>query len=108
MALGLAASANFPVLFLAIYWKGLTARGALIGGSVGLVSALALIVLGPEVWVRALGNPQAISPLEYPALISAPLAFVTAWLVSVLDPQKPTAEERIAADRAARLANDSV
>jgi cation/acetate symporter len=95
MALGVAASANFPVLFLAIYWRRLTARGALIGGAVGLISALVLIVLGPEVWVRVLGNPQAISPLEYPALISTPLAFVTAWVVSVLDPQKPTGDERV-------------
>lgn len=88
MALGIAASANFPVLLLAIYWRGLTARGALIGGTVGLLSAITLIVLGPEVWVRVLGNEQAISPLEYPALVAAPLAFITAWIVSVLDSNK--------------------
>jgi cation/acetate symporter len=97
MALGLAASANFPVLFLAIYWRRLTARGALLGGAIGLVSALVLIVLGPEVWVRVLGNPRAISPLEYPALIAAPLAFVTAWLVSVLEPRRPADEQRVMA-----------
>lgn len=107
MALGLAASANFPVLFLAIYWKGLTARGALAGGTVGLVSALVLIVLGPEVWVRVLGNSQAVSPLEYPALISAPLAFLTAWLVSVLDPQKPAGQDRTGTDPGASLARIS-
>jgi cation/acetate symporter len=92
MALGIAASANFPVLFLAIYWRGLTARGALAGGTVGLLSAIALIVLGPEVWVRVLGNAQAISPLEYPALVAAPLAFVTAWLVSAFDSNKQGAQ----------------
>ena len=107
MALGVAASANFPVLFLAIYWRGLTARGAMIGGATGLVSALVLIVLGPEVWVRVLGNAQAISPLEYPALASAPLAFVTAWLVSMLDPQKPATDERVANDHAASFARSS-
>ena len=107
MALGVAASANFPVLFLAIYWRGLTARGAMIGGATGLVSALVLIVLGPEVWVRVLGNAQAISPLEYPALASAPLAFVTAWLVSMLDPQKPATDARVANDHAASFARSS-
>lgn len=96
MALGIAASANFPVLLLAIYWRGLTARGALAGGTVGLLTAIALIVLGPEVWVRVLGNAQAISPLEYPALVAAPLAFITAWLVSSLDSSKQSVQAQTA------------
>jgi cation/acetate symporter len=32
LAFGIAASANFPVLILSMYWKGLTTRGALFGG----------------------------------------------------------------------------
>ena len=36
LAFAVAASANFPVLLLSIMWKGLTTRGAVIGGFVGL------------------------------------------------------------------------
>jgi cation/acetate symporter len=37
LAFGIAASANFPVLILSMYWKGLTTRGA-IGRLLGLVA----------------------------------------------------------------------
>ena len=37
-----AASANFPVLVSSIFWRGMTTRGAVIGGSLGLVSAVLL------------------------------------------------------------------
>ena len=40
LAFAVAASANFPVLFLSMLWKGLTTRGAVIGGVVGLVSSV--------------------------------------------------------------------
>ena len=81
-AMVLAASANFPILFLVIYWRGLTVAGAIAGGLTGLVSAMVLLVLGPSVWVKVLGNPAPIFPAEYPTLITMPLAFVVAWLVS--------------------------
>ena len=42
LAFGIAASANFPVLILSMYWKGLTTLGALAGGYAGLVSAVVL------------------------------------------------------------------
>ena len=90
-AMVLAASANFPVLFLVIYWRGLTAAGAIAGGLSGLVSALVLLVLGPSVWVKVLGNPTAIFPAEYPTLITMPLAFLVAWLVSRLTAPDPRA-----------------
>ncbi|MEW5728867.1 MAG: cation/acetate symporter ActP, partial [Pseudomonadota bacterium] len=57
LAFGLAASVNFPVLFLSIFWKGLTTRGAFIGGFLGLLSAVTCVVLGPAVWVGVLKNP---------------------------------------------------
>jgi cation/acetate symporter len=40
LTFSIAASSNFPVLLLSIYWKGLTTRGAVMGGSLGLVSAI--------------------------------------------------------------------
>jgi cation/acetate symporter len=87
LAFTVAASANFPVLILAIYWRGLTGRGALVGGSVGLLSSIALIAAGPPIWVGLLGHERALFPYAYPALASMPLAFLTCWLVSRFDPR---------------------
>ena len=50
LVLAIAASVNFPVLFLSMFWKGLTTRGAVAGSVVGLVSAVAMLVLSPVVW----------------------------------------------------------
>ena len=85
LTFGIAASANFPVLVLSIYWKGLTTRGALVGGVIGLVSAVTFVVLSKAVWVVVLGNPAPIFPYEQPALFSMPLAFFFTWLFSVTD-----------------------
>jgi cation/acetate symporter len=82
MGLNVAASTTFPLLMLTIYWRGLTAWGAVAAGVVGLVSSVGLIILSPTFWVRVLGNPEAIFPSDYPALVSMSLAFVAAWLVS--------------------------
>jgi cation/acetate symporter len=76
-------SASFPVIILALYWRRFTAVGALAGGSVGLLASVGLIVVGPTVWVKVLGHAAPIFPAEYPALISAPLAFLACWLVSL-------------------------
>ena len=85
LAFSVAASTNFPVLILSMFWKGLTTRGAVVGGALGLISAVGLIVTGPVVWKAVLGNPTAIFPYEYPALFSMPLAFIGCWLFSILD-----------------------
>ena len=85
LTFGVAASVNFPILILSLYWQGLTPRGALWGGLAGLVSALGLVILSPAVWVRVLGKPAAIFPYEHPAIISMSLAFVVTWLFSVTD-----------------------
>ena len=39
LAFSIAASCNFPVLLLSMYWKNLTTRGAMIGGWLALISA---------------------------------------------------------------------
>jgi cation/acetate symporter len=85
LTFGIAASTNFPILILSMYWKGLTTRGALIGGIVGLVSAVTFVVLSKAVWVVVLNNPAPIFPYEQPALFSMPLAFFFTWLFSVTD-----------------------
>ncbi len=85
LAFSLAASANFPILMLSMFWKGLTTKGAVLGGFTGLLLASALIVLGPTVWVSVLHNKEAIFPYGNPAIFSIPAAFIVSWLVSVLD-----------------------
>ena len=84
LAFAVAASASFPVLVLAIYWRGLTAAGALWGGATGLAASSAFIVLGPSVWVKALGHAQPVVPWDHPTLITAPLAFAVIVAVSRL------------------------
>ena len=94
LAFGIAASANFPILFLSIYWRNLTTRGAFIGGFIGLITAVALVILGPIVWVDILGNAKAIFPYKHPALFSVTVAFVSIWFFSKIDNSKRAQDER--------------
>ncbi|MEA1920928.1 MAG: cation acetate symporter [Campylobacterota bacterium] len=93
LAFAIAASANFPILFLSMYWKKLTTRGAVIGGSLGLATAVLLVILGPIVWVQILGNAEAIFPYKYPALFSVTVAFVGIWFFSITDSSENAAKE---------------
>lgn len=103
LAFAIAASANFPVLFLSILWKGMTTRGAVIGGFLGLISSVVLTVLSPSVWEATLGNPKGSAPFPYtsPALFSMTLAFLGIWLFSVTDKSR-----RAAIDKAGYLAQE--
>ena len=94
LAFGVAASVNFPVLLLSMYWKGLTTRGALAGGISGLICAVTLVVLSPAVWVKVLGNAAPIFPIDHPALFSMTLAFLTAIVVSKTDTSARAVAER--------------
>jgi cation/acetate symporter len=85
LAFGVAAAANFPVLILSMYWKGLTTRGALWGGYGGLLSAVAFVVLSKSVWVDVIGNKVAIFPYTQPALFAMPIAFLLAYIFSKSD-----------------------
>ena len=88
LAFAVAASANFPILLLAMYWQGLTTRGAVAGGWAGLLCAAILILLGPTVWVAVLHHDSAVFPYKNPAIFSVPLAFLIAYLVSKTDNSK--------------------
>lgn len=94
LAFAIAASANFPILFLSMFWSKLTTRGALLGGSLGLATAAVLVVLGPTVWVDVLKNAEAIFPYKYPALFSVTAAFVGIWFFSITDNSDSAAKER--------------
>ncbi|WP_306602845.1 cation acetate symporter [Azonexus sp.] len=85
LAFGVAAAANFPVLILSMYWKGLTTRGALMGGYGGLVSAVLFVLFSKSVWVDVLGNSAALFPYTQPALFAMPIAFLLAYIGSTTD-----------------------
>jgi len=100
LAFAIAASANFPALILSILWKGCTTRGTVIGGSVGLISALVMTLLSDAVWVSAMGNPAGSAPFPYssPAIFSMPLAFLCIWAISLFDHSAEAQKERDAFD----------
>ncbi|ASM78929.1 cation acetate symporter [Vitreoscilla filiformis] len=97
LAFGVAASSNFPVLIMSMYWKGLTTRGALAGGYIGLFTAVTLVVMSKSVWVTVLGNAAPLFPYDQPALFSMPVAFFCCWLFSVLEGNSQRAQAEKAA-----------
>jgi cation/acetate symporter len=94
LAFAIAASANFPILFLSMYWSKLTTRGAVVGGSLGLATAILLVILSPTVWVKILGYQTAIFPYEHPALFSVAVAFIAIWFFSITDKSENAKEEQ--------------
>ena len=98
LAFAIAASANFPVLFMAVLWKDCTTKGAVIGGFMGLISSVGLTIVSPSVWEATLGNPKGSAwfPYSSPALFSMTIGFVGIWLFSIMDRSANAAKERAA------------
>ena len=98
LAFAIAASANFPVLFMSVLWKDCTTKGAVTGGFLGLISSVGLTVVSPSVWEATLGYPKgsALFPYTSPALFSMTIGFVGIWLFSILDRSPNAARERAA------------
>jgi len=103
LAFAIAASANFPVLFMSLLWKGMTTRGAVIGGAIGLIVSVGLTIISPSVWEATLGFEKGSAPFPYtsPALFSMVLAFVGIWFFSITDKSR-----RGDTDRAGYLAQE--
>ncbi len=85
LAFAIAASCNFPVLLMSMYWSRMTTRGAFFGGFLGLIAAVVMVVLSKTVWVDVLHNPAPLFPYADPALFSMPIAFIGIFLFSLLD-----------------------
>jgi len=87
LAFVIAASANFPVLFMSVLWKDCTTRGAVTGGFVGLVVAVLTTIGSASVWEAVMHYPagSAWFPYNSGAIFSIPAAFLTIWLVSITD-----------------------
>jgi Na+(H+)/acetate symporter ActP len=89
-AFALAASTFCPLFLLGIWWRGLTARGAIAGMAAGGLVAtggiVATLVADPA--------PTTLGALlAQPAVVSVPIAFLTMIGVSVRDPERPAATE---------------
>ncbi len=98
LAFAIAASANFPVLFMSVLWKNCTTKGAVIGGFLGLIASVGLTVVSPSIWEAVLGNPKgsALFPYTSPCLFSMTIGFVGIWLFSILDNSEQAKKERAA------------
>ena len=84
LAFAIAASANFPALLMAIFWRRFTTWGAVSSIVVGAISSLVLIYISPTIQEDVLGHATSLFPLKNPALVSMPLAFATGIVVSLL------------------------
>ena len=96
LAFAIAASANFPVLFMSVLWKDCTTKGAVVGGFLGLISSVGLTIVSPSVWEATLGNPKgsALFPYTSPALFSMAIGFIGIWLFSILDKSEQAKSDR--------------
>ena len=98
LSFAVAASVNFPILFMSLYWRRLTTRGALAGGSVGLITACVCVVFGPTVWVDTLHHVAPLFPYRYPALFPLLACVSVTVLVSLTDRSARAAAEATAFD----------
>ncbi len=93
LAFAIAASGNFPSLVLSIFWRGLTTKGAVASIVVGTITSLLLIYLSPTIQVDMLNHASAIFPLKNPGLVTIPLSFLVAIVVSLLEKDKISAQK---------------
>jgi cation/acetate symporter len=96
LTFAVAASANFPILIVSVFWSKMTTKGALLGGWLGLVSSTLFVILGPTVWTDVLKLGDPIFPFKNPALFSMAIAFIGIWLGSILDNSENAKQERAA------------
>ena len=82
-AFALAGSALTPVFLLGVWWKRMTARGALAGMTVGSLVALGLI--GAELVHQFYGWVPSTTFSNFPTLLAAPLAAGAAVITTLLD-----------------------
>jgi len=108
LAFAIAASANFPALVLSIFWRRLTTAGAQSSMIVGTVAALLLIYFSPTIQLDILHHPDAWFPLRNPGIVSIPLSFAVAIVVSLLRPVPSEARRFAELERQLHLGIESV
>jgi cation/acetate symporter len=98
LTFSIAACTNFPILVLSVFWKGLTTRGAVLGGYTGIFGSIGLLVIGPTVWTKVLLMGPAIFPYDFPTFVVLPLVLIVAYVGSVTDNSDSAKKERAAFD----------
>lgn len=93
LAFAIAASANFPALLLSMLWRRFTTSGAVASMLVGTICSLVLIYFSPTIQVTILKHATAPFPLKNPGLITIPLAFIVAIVVSLLTKEQQAQEK---------------
>jgi len=89
LAICIAASANFPVLILSLFWRRFNTGGVIGGMGAGLTAAVVLAMLGP-----AMRGADAIWPLVNPTVASLPIGFLGAILGTLIAGRDPANEKR--------------
>lgn len=98
LTFSIAACTNFPILALSIFWRGLTTRGAVVGGYTGIFGSIGLLIIGPTVWTKVLAMGPAIFPYDFPTFVVLPTVLIVAYIVSVTDNSESGKKERAAYD----------
>jgi len=84
LAFAVAASANLPVLVFTVFWKRFNTTGAVTGMLIGLISALVLVAVSPNVWDPVAGKAIFVGTplisLTNPGILSIPLGFLGAFI----------------------------
>jgi cation/acetate symporter len=92
LAFAVAASANLPVIIYTIYWKRFNTTGAIWAMVVGLVSAIGLVIISPNVFSPEVGKAifvgNPLFPYTTPGIVSIPLGFIAGYLGTKLSSQK--------------------
>ncbi len=89
LAICVAASANFPVLVLSLFWRRFNTGGVVGGMTVGLLSSVVLAMIGP-----AMLGADAVWPLVNPTVVSLPLGFLGAVLGTLISGRDVENEKR--------------
>jgi cation/acetate symporter len=89
LAIAVAASANFPVILLSLFWRRFNTAGVIGGVVAGLASSVGLAFAGP-----AFMGTQAWFPLLNPTLVSMPIGLLGAVLCTLLAGRDPKGEAR--------------
>jgi cation/acetate symporter len=97
LAFAVAASANLPVIIYTIYWKRFNTTGAIWAMVVGLISAIGLVIISPNVFSPEVGKAifvgNPLFPYTTPGIVSIPLGFIAGYLGTVLSSQKADAKK---------------
>lgn len=92
LAFAVAASANLPVILYTIYWKRFNTTGAIWAMLVGLISAIGLVIISPNVFSLEVGKAifvgNPLFPYTTPGIVSIPLGFIAGYLGTVFSSQK--------------------